>query len=54
MRKVVVSLFHHLVGRYGQVVLRYRSVLVICTQLGLIAAANVTAFTLRFEGRHSP
>jgi len=50
MRKIVTSLFHRLVGRYGQLVLRYRSVLVICTQLGLIAAANVTAFALRFEG----
>ena len=50
MRKVVISLFHRLVGRYGQVVLQYRSVLVICTHLGLIAAANVSAFALRFEG----
>ena len=50
MRKVVTSVFHRLVGRYGQVVLRYRSVLVICTQLGLIAAANAIAFALRFEG----
>jgi len=54
MRKVVISLFHRLVGRYGQFVLRYRSVLVICTQLGLIAAANVTAFDLRFEGDIPP
>ena len=29
---------------------RHRSVLVFCIQLGLIAAANVTAFALRFEG----
>ncbi len=29
---------------------RHRSVLVFCLQLGLIAAANVTAFALRFEG----
>ena len=50
MRKVVIPLFHFLVGRYGEVVLRCRSVLVICTQLGLIAVANVTAFALRFEG----
>jgi FlaA1/EpsC-like NDP-sugar epimerase len=50
MRKVVITLFHRLVGRYGQLVLRCRSVLVICTQLGLIVAANVTAFALRFEG----
>jgi FlaA1/EpsC-like NDP-sugar epimerase len=50
MRKVATVLFHRLVGRYGQLVLQYRSVLVICTQLGLIAAANVAAFVLRFEG----
>lgn len=54
MRTVVTSLFHRLVGRYGQVVLRYRSVLVTCTQLGLIAAANTTAFVLRFEGDIPP
>jgi FlaA1/EpsC-like NDP-sugar epimerase len=54
MQKVVASLFHRLVGRYGQAVLRYRSVFVICTQLGLIAAANVIAFALRFEGNIPP
>jgi len=54
MRKVAISLFHRLVGRYGQLVLRYRSLLVVCTQLGLIAAANVTAFALRFEGNIPP
>ena len=54
MRNVVISLFHHLVGRYGQLAVRYRSVLVVCTQLGLIAAANVTAFALRFEGDIPP
>ena len=50
MRKIVISLFHCLVGRYGQLLQRHRSVLVFCLQLGLIAAANVTAFALRFEG----
>jgi FlaA1/EpsC-like NDP-sugar epimerase len=54
MRKVVISLFDRLVGRYGELVLRYRSALVICTQLGLIALANVTAFALRFEGNTPP
>jgi FlaA1/EpsC-like NDP-sugar epimerase len=54
MRKVAISLFHRLVGRYGQLVLRSRSVLVACTQLVLIAAANVTAFALRFEGDIPP
>ncbi len=50
MRKVVISLFHRVVSHYGEVVQKHRSVLVVCIQLGLIAAANVTAFTLRFEG----
>jgi len=54
MRTAVISQFHRLVSRYGQFVLQYRSVLVICTQLGLIAAANVTAFALRFEGDIPP
>jgi len=54
MRKVVISLFHGLVNRYGQIVLRCRSVLVVCTQLGLIAAANMAAFALRFEGDIPP
>src|SRR6185503_5363421 len=54
MRTVVISLFHRVVGRYGQVVLQYRSVLVVGTQLGLIAAANVAAFALRFEGDIPP
>ena len=50
MQKVVISLFHRVVGHYGQAVLQYRSALVVCIQLGLIAVANVTAFALRFEG----
>jgi FlaA1/EpsC-like NDP-sugar epimerase len=54
MRNKVISLFHRLVGRYGQLMQRYRSVLVVCTQLGLIVAANVTAFALRFEGDIPP
>ena len=54
MRNIVISLFHRLVGRYGQLMQRYRSALVVCTQLGLIAAANVTAFALRFEGDIPP
>ena len=54
MRNIAISLFHRLVGRYGQSVLRSRSVLVVCTQLGLIAAANLTAFALRFEGDIPP
>ncbi len=50
MQKVVSSLFHRVAGHYGQVVLQYRSTLVVCIQLGLIAVANVTAFALRFDG----
>ena len=54
MRTVASSLFHRLVARYGQAALRYRSVLVFCTQLGLITVANVLAFTFRFEGDIPP
>ena len=54
MQKVVISLFHRVVGHYGQAVLQYRSALVVCIQLGLIAVANVTAFALRFEGDIPP
>lgn len=54
MRKVVVSLFHRLVGRYGQIMQRHRSVFVICAQLALIALANIIAFELRFEGDIPP
>jgi FlaA1/EpsC-like NDP-sugar epimerase len=50
MQKLVIALFHRLVGRYGLFMQRYRSVLVVGTQLGLIAVANVAAFALRFEG----
>ena len=54
MRNVAIALFHRLVGSYGPLGLQYRSVLVISTQLGLIATANVTAFALRFEGNIPP
>jgi FlaA1/EpsC-like NDP-sugar epimerase len=54
MRDRVISLFHHLVDRYGQLLQRYRSVFVVCTQIGLIAAANAMAFALRFEGDIPP
>ena len=54
MQKVVISLFHRVVHHYGQLVLQHRSAFVVCIQLGLIAAANVTAFALRFEGDIPP
>ena len=54
MRKVVISLFHRVVGHYRPVVLKHRSVFVVCIQLGLIGAANVMAFALRFEGKIPP
>jgi FlaA1/EpsC-like NDP-sugar epimerase len=41
-------------GRYGSTVLDHRSTLVIGAQLGLILAANLTAFALRFEGDIPP
>ena len=54
MQKLVIALFHNFVGRYGLFMQRYRSVLVVCTQLGLTAMANVAAFALRFEGDIPP
>ena len=54
MRQIAAKMFHSFAGRYGQLLLDHRSVLVVCTQLGLIAAANVTAFALRFEGDIPP
>ena len=50
MRQVVAKLSQTFAGRYGQFLLDHRSFLVVCTQLGLIAAANLSAFALRFEG----
>ena len=54
MRQIVSKMFHSIAGRYGQFLLDHRSILVVCTQLGLIAVANVTAFALRFEGDIPP
>ena len=54
MQKFLISLFHSLVGRHGLFMQRYRSVLVVCTQLGLIAMANAAAFAFRFEGDIPP
>jgi FlaA1/EpsC-like NDP-sugar epimerase len=54
MKKIAVNLFESLAGRYGQLLLRFRSFLVVGTQLGLIVAANLTAFALRFEGDVPP
>jgi len=50
MKRIVARLFHAVAGRYGQLVIDYRSFLVIAAQLGLILAANLTAFALRFDG----
>lgn len=54
MRQIAAKMFHSFAGRYGQFLLDHRSILVACTQLGLIAAANMTAFALRFEGDIPP
>lgn len=50
MREQIVKFSHKLVGLYGDSFLRHRSLLVVGIQLGLIAAANLTAFALRFDG----
>src|SRR5262245_747545 len=54
MRSMVSSAFYALAGRFGGPVLKYRSVLVIATQLTLIYAANVTAFELRLDADVPP
>ena len=54
MKHLAAGLFHAIAGRYGQLVLYYRSLLVIGTQLSLIFAANLTAFALRFDSDIPP
>ena len=54
MKQIAAKMFHSFAERYGQLVLDHRSFVVACIQIGLIAAANVTAFALRFEGDIPP
>ncbi|MGA6826561.1 polysaccharide biosynthesis protein [Nitrospira sp. NS4] len=55
MKSTASHIFHTVAGKYGQLVLRFRSLLVVATHLALIVAAHLTAFTLRFEGDiHAP
>jgi len=54
MRQIAAKMFDSFAERYGRFVLDHRSFIVACIQLGLIAAANVTAFALRFEGDIPP
>lgn len=55
MRRIASQFFHAAAGKYGQSVLRFRSLLVVATHLVLIVAAHLTAFVLRFESDiHAP
>ncbi|HKY72742.1 MAG TPA: nucleoside-diphosphate sugar epimerase/dehydratase [Nitrospira sp.] len=54
MRQPLIQLFQWTVGRYGQWLQRYRSLLVVAIQLNLIVLANLSAFALRFDGEISP
>ncbi len=54
MKQSVAKLFHSLTRRFGDRVLRYRSSLVIGVELLLIFAANLTAFSLRFDADVPP
>lgn len=54
MRQLVSTLFHSLAGRYGQVLLDHRSLVVLFTQVSLILAANLSAFALRFDANIPP
>ncbi|MFZ3015178.1 MAG: hypothetical protein WA045_15855, partial [Nitrospira sp.] len=54
MKQSATKLFHSLTRRFGDRVLRYRSILVIGVELLLIFAANLTAFALRFDADAPP
>jgi FlaA1/EpsC-like NDP-sugar epimerase len=54
MKRIAARVFHAVAQRYGQLLLDYRSLVVIGTQLALIVAANLTAFELRFDGDVPP
>ncbi len=54
MKQSAAKLFHSLTRRFGDRVLRYRSILVIGVELLLIFAANLTAFALRFDADVPP
>ncbi|MEK6785235.1 MAG: nucleoside-diphosphate sugar epimerase/dehydratase [Nitrospirota bacterium] len=54
MKQSATKLFHSLSSRFGDRVLRYRSILVIGVELLLIFAANLTAFALRFDADAPP
>lgn len=54
MKHVTTRLFRWIVDRYGQLVLGYRFLLVVGVQLGLIVAANLMAFELRFDADIPP
>ncbi len=54
MKQSAAKLFHSLSRRFGDRVLRYRSILVIGVELLLIFAANLTAFALRFDADAPP
>jgi FlaA1/EpsC-like NDP-sugar epimerase len=54
VKSIVSHFFHTVAGRYGPLVLRFRSLLVFVTHLALIVAAHLTAFMLRFEGNIQP
>ena len=54
VKQIVAKLFRAFAGRYGQLLLDYRSIVLVGTQVILILAANLTAFELRFDGDIPP
>jgi len=54
MKQSAAKLYHSIARRYGNVVLLYRSFLIIGAQLVLILLANLTAFALRFDADLPP
>ena len=54
VKHFAMKLFQMMTTVLGQQLLRHREAVVIGLQVGLIVAANLTAFVLRFEGDIPP
>jgi FlaA1/EpsC-like NDP-sugar epimerase len=54
VKKHLQAAFGYVSSHYGEFVIQHRMVLVVGVQLGLIIAANLAAFLLRFEGAVPP
>jgi FlaA1/EpsC-like NDP-sugar epimerase len=50
VRQPILKVYSAIAGRYGQVLIDQRAILVFAVQFLLIVSANLTAFLLRFDG----